>query len=95
MTYIPFRDMTKAEGARYRSLELLAKYLGLVGLERKDQPGSSPGKRLFIAQVAYDINEVMADPELRRMALALDERIKALTGGDEGFIVEGEARSVD
>jgi len=62
----------------------------LLGLDAKEVlPGATPANPLYVAQVGYDINAVMDDPEIRAKVLELHQLIQAKTGG-EGLIIEGE-----
>ena len=48
----------------------------------------------LIRTVQRSINELLKDPEVREMVLALDAKMRALTGG-EGIILEGEVTNVE
>ena len=77
-----------------RILKALERRARLLGLDKLPEgfPGSSPATPLFVAEVGYDINELMKDQELRGLILEVDKRMRALAGVG---IVEGEVTSVD
>ena len=82
----------KDRSAVNKSLELLGKHLGMFPTQAL--PGSSPATPQFVAEVGYDINELIKDPEIRGMVLALDAKMRELTGG-EGIILEGAVTDVE
>jgi len=76
-------------------LEVQRQLLGLDFHEpTPEAPGSSPAKPLYVSQVGYDVNLVMEDPEIRRMVLELDARMRALTGG-EGIVIDEDGERVE
>jgi hypothetical protein len=82
-------DLRGALGAIRESrgnLELLAKMLGLGHKDRAANP-------VYVPEVGYDMNELLKNPEVREMVLALDAKMRALTGG-EGIILEGAVTNV-
>jgi len=71
--------------AANKALELIGRHLQMFPAQ--SVPGSSPATPLYMAEVGYDINELLKDPEIREMVLELDAKMRALTGG-EGIILE-------